>query len=335
MVGYSTIFTFASCLLQLSKCSPEVKRLDLVEQNSVPFIAFSHKLVNGILTYQNEYDHAINLSLDELDIMSKKLINPCNSETYMFVNIPGLTKMDFIDNEDSFISLKKYIFQSSTAVKFEKVDLLDNQFYDNLIDFTKDTCRIQDVINIIGNDTESFKPFYNARKRILKIDYPQLPSISRTVKRTLALSDYDRFLRSVLAQIPSPDITVILTSLNPDKEGKLDDITPEEIFPNIFNHEYRNIELERNNRIKQDRPKFNKPRPKFEIPKNNEKYVSVFNKQFINENKPLLISIILTLIATIMFQYMNYQNDHKNLKKMVDQQVHMTKNSRKPIKKNN
>ncbi|CCH62454.1 hypothetical protein TBLA_0H01670 [Henningerozyma blattae CBS 6284] len=278
--------------------------LQYVDQKTVPFILFSHKLIPGVQQYQEDYDSILTFHNDELTSIVQDITSHCSSDAYILINVPGLTKSDFLYSKNSFNSLKRYIFQSSTTLKFEKTQILGENYYDKLTFFIKDKCRIKDqmIINIRGNNTDNFQPYIDSNKRIIKINYPELPTLANSNDRTKSLEDYDKFLRLVLAQIPSPEHTVIITSLNPSKEGVHDDITPIEIFPEIFDNKLKFRESEQNNRILDVPPEFNEYRPRFDQIESNEKFLSIFDYDFIDQNKQLIISIVIAFLLFIIFQ---------------------------------
>ena len=83
----------------------------------------------GILKYQEDYDRAVTLPRDTFIQAAEKFLGVCNADTYVFINQPGLRKLDFLEFETEFVSLQRYIRRSSTAIKFEKVDLLPQDLY--------------------------------------------------------------------------------------------------------------------------------------------------------------------------------------------------------------
>lgn len=217
----------------------------------------------------------------------------------MFINQPGIRLRDFIDYQKEFLNLQRYLFASSTALKFERVKPLPEETFDELIDQVRESCNIEEVITITGNDTSTFEPYIDVGKRAIRIDYPQLPENNND--RSAAISDYDRFLRQILAQIPSPELTIIYTSLGPyefieSEEGYLGSMN---IYPEIFLDPSRSQEVERNDHSLDDPSVLNEHHPKF-IGMSSE-YVSIFDQEFIAENIGLLRMIITIFIAFIIF----------------------------------
>lgn len=242
--------------------------------------------------------------------VTKELLGNCNSDAYIFVNQPGLSKLDFKMYADSWKSLSRYINGSSSVLKFEKVELPrteTNDLFDRLMEYTTKKCRIEDKIIITGNDTDSFQPYIDAKARIIRIDFPELPDAddqNAEKSRGEAIEDYDMFLRKILAQIPSPDHTIVYTSLKPGLSHPNEDIIPIEIFPEIFNDESRQTEFERNYRIRDEKPFFHTPNPNFK--EVNSKYISVFDEEFVQQNKQILQAIVLGIIGFITLQVFFY-----------------------------
>ena len=129
----------------------------------------------GILKYQEDYDRAVTLPRDTFIEAAEKFLGVCNADTYVLINQPGLRKLDFLEFETEFVSLQRYIRRSSTAIKFEKVDLLPQDLYYDLAEFVKEYCNVDQVLNLRGNNTEDFQPFIDSEKRVIIIEYPKLP----------------------------------------------------------------------------------------------------------------------------------------------------------------
>lgn len=233
----------------------------------------------------------------------KEHINHCTSKAYVFVNQPGIRKLDFFYYKKNFIFLQRYIFESSSAIKFEKVDLLPSDTFDDLITYVQDTCHIDEIIKIRGNETDDFEPYIDVNSRILRIDFPALPENS-SKDREFAIESYDKFLRYVLAQIPSPQISVIYTSLEPHMVDPSESVIPIEIFPEVFRNKNK---VEKNDRKSEINPSFNEPRPKFK--EMSSKYISIFDSDFVEENYTLLQLIVTTLVGFILFEFIFHRKD--------------------------
>ncbi|CCD23832.1 Big1p NDAI_0C01710 [Naumovozyma dairenensis CBS 421] len=287
-------FTFCSLLFFVNGRAKELQN-----QTNVPAILFSYKRSPGISDHQKNYDLALNLPVSDFMNTSEELLDHCNSNAYVFINQPGLRKLDFLDFKKHFIFLQKYIYQSSNALKFEKVDILPNDTFHKLMEHVKDKCDIKKTIKIKGNVTEDFEPYYDVDRRVIRIDYPPLP-LERE-ERQHAIESYDLFLRFVLAQLPSPELTVIYTSLEPGEVDPLESIIPVEIFPEIFKNK---IDEEKNDRIKEPEPVFNEFRPRFLGM--TSKYISIFDPDFIKENIVLLQGIVTSVVGFIMVQVFLY-----------------------------
>ncbi|CAB4252019.1 similar to Saccharomyces cerevisiae YHR101C BIG1 Integral membrane protein of the endoplasmic reticulum, required for normal content of cell wall beta- 1,6-glucan [Maudiozyma barnettii] len=262
---------------------------NLVVQKSVPVLLFSHKVSPGLLKYQKNYDPKTTVPIESFEIISHELIDHCNSDTYIYVNIPGLRKLDLIEYEDELKFLQRYLNQSSTKLKFEQVKNLPEDYYSDLTTYTKDTCKFEGYISLHGNNSDDFTTYLDSGKRIIEINYSPLPDDD--VARLQSIIDFDLYFREILAQLPSPDQTIILTSLHPSLVPERD-YKSMPIFPKLF--EDLN-EVEKNNMILDVAPLTNKFSPKFsgmeDVPPN------VFDIQFYNENKIFILTIIIVFVT--------------------------------------
>ena len=254
----------------------------------------------GILKYQEDYDMAVTLPRSTFIEAAEKFLGICNANTYVLINQPGLRKLDFLEFETELVSLQRYIRRSSTAIKFEKVDLLPQDLYHNLAEFVKEYCNVDQVLRLRGNNTEDFQPFIDSERRVIIIEYPKLPE--DTNGRREAFRHYDKYLRTILAQIPSPEQKVIYTSLNPGTALAHESIIPVEIFPDIFDIKSRVGEVEQNDRVLDvPRLSFNDYAPRFSEPPS--EYVSIFDSELIEDNRGLLQLIFTTLVGFVLFQF--------------------------------
>lgn len=291
-----TVLKYLLLIMCGSFCASE----ELQNQTNVPAIFFSYKLTPGILKYQEDYDRAVTLPRDTFIEAAEKFLGVCNADTYVLINQPGLRKLDFLEFETEFVSLQRYIRRSSTAIKFEKVDLLPQDLYYDLAEFVKEYCNVDQVLNLRGNNTEDFQPFIDSEKRVIIIEYPRLPE--DTSERREAFRHYDKYLRTILAQIPSPEQNVIYTSLNPGTTLAHESIIPIQIFPDIFDIKSRVGEVEQNNRVLDvPRLSFNDYTPRFSEPPS--EYVSIFDSQLIENNRGLLQLIFTILVGYILIQF--------------------------------
>ncbi|KAJ1047693.1 Big1p [Saccharomyces cerevisiae] len=261
------------------------------------YSSLTNCITPGILKYQEDYDRAVTLPRDTFIEAAEKFLGVCNADTYVFINQPGLRKLDFLEFETEFVSLQRYIRRSSTAIKFEKVDLLPQDLYYDLAEFVKEYCNVDQVLNLRGNNTEDFQPFIDSEKRVIIIEYPKLPE--DTNERKEAFRHYDKYLRTILAQIPSPEQNVIYTSLNPGTTLAHESIIPIQIFPDIFDIKSRVGEVEQNNRVLDvPRLSFNDYTPRFSEPPS--EYVSIFDSQLIENNRGLLQLIFTILVGLVV-----------------------------------
>ena len=246
----------------------------------------------------SRYDPTVPISASEAMKVVGGVLDNCNSDAYIFVNQPGLMRTDFFYYSEQFVSLKNYVKYSSSAYKFEIVDSLTQDTFDKFFAQLQENCKIDNIIRIEGNKTEDYEPYLDTEKRIILIDFPEL-STDRNL-RFEAITSYDKFLRFIIAQIPSPSHSVFYTSLKPGKLSNIDSVIPVEIFDDIFNNKYHKGGMEKNNRIFEVPPTVNTHRPKFAGI--SSQYVTIFDSKFLEENEELLRIIITVFIGYILYE---------------------------------
>lgn len=281
----------------------------------------------GIIKYREELSAADIVPLGKFSSIAKDLVNQCNSNAYVFVNQPGLRKQDFTIYKKEFISLQTYIFSSSTALDLGRIEVPSNDTFGELIDYTSEKCNIDKFISLDGNNTDSFEPYIDTATRVIRIDYPKLPEEKEL--RSQIIAKHDKFLRSVLAQIPSPAQTIVYTALEPGEPviyGAPVDNSP--IFPEIFRDPSKLNEVEKNNHDLGIPPQFNKPRAKFQ--KTEPAYVSLFDSQFITENYDLLRLILSSLVGFLVLQLVFHKS-----KPAVERPEQSPRSSKKPTEPTN
>lgn len=251
---------------------------------------------------------ATTLSIEDFISISKEMISLCNSKAYVFINQPGLSKLDFTHHKSAMTALYNYAFSSSTAVKFEKIDIRGDDVFEQLIQYTIEKCHIDDRINVQGNITDSFQPYIDTRTKVIRIDFPVLPIeeelTSDKKNRKQVLAEYDHFIRYVLAQIPTPEQTVFYTSMKKAQSNPHEHILPLDIWPEIFEDPNRRVEIDRNNRMIEDPPYFAPYRPKIEQVET--KYYTLLDKEFIERNYELLVLIIGSITLFIAFRLIRW-----------------------------
>ncbi|KAL3233546.1 Protein BIG1 [Nakaseomyces bracarensis] len=277
--------------------------ISFVYGGNVPVIIFSNKLADNVFEYNDDYDMATVLPGVVFENAVKELINYCNSEAYVFVNQPGLSLVDFVDYEDEFPMLSRYIMQSSTSVKFERVDSIDSaDRFDRLMEYASATCNIDDTVVIDYYEVDSYKAYIDAQKKIILINMPELPPKDEDDgnARALALKDNDNQLRGILGQLPSPDIAVIYSTLDKAPADIKFDIGLE-ILPSAFDSFKKGYRVERNHRIiDSQRPGFFDYRPKFG--NFDYSYLPAIDKEFIKENQTFLLLIVSSVLIFIILQ---------------------------------
>lgn len=185
---------------------------------------------------------------------------------------------------------------SSTAVSFEQVELLPQDTFTQLTEYVQEQCKIDKVLYVEGDNVDSFQTYIDIEKRIIRIEYPPLPEDPEY--RRNAIFTFDSNLRKILAQVPSPDYKVIYTSLDPDTDVLESKGT---IFPHIFQDEDRKDPIERNKRQLNPPPPFNAYKPKWAGMTG--EYLSIFDAEFIQENRQLLLAITSSLFGYLILQF--------------------------------
>lgn len=245
---------------------------------------------------------------------ARELVDGCKSNAYVLINQPGLRKDDLIEYDLEFTSLEKYISFSSTAVAFEQVEALPDDTFEQLAEYIQERCRIDKVLNVQGVDLDTFEPYIDVDKRIIHIEFPPLPEDQDL--RGQAISEADAALRKIMAQIPSPSRSVIYTSLQPDTDVK---ISKGRIFPHIFQDKNRELLIERNNHILNIPPPVHNYKPKY-MGMSGE-YLSIFDEQFVQENKQLLVAIATGLLGFIILQLLPKNRTIKKVHVSSDHQI--------------
>lgn len=242
-----------------------------------------------------KFDNSVEIPHSTFLEAVRELIESCESNAYIFINQPGLRKNDLVEFEEEFVNLENYLSRSSTSVGFEQVELLPDDTFDQLTEFMQEHCRIDHVLYVEGDNLDSFQPYIDIEKRIIRIEYPPLPEDEEL--RRQAIFEFDSNLRKFLAQVPSPAHSIIYTSLDPGMDVP---DSKESIFPQIFRDKNRELPIERNNHHLNIPPIFNEYKPKYSGMTGN--YLSIFDTEFIKENKQLLLAIVTSLFGFLILQ---------------------------------
>ncbi|SCU93068.1 LAMI_0E13102g1_1 [Lachancea mirantina] len=278
-----------------------------------PVLLYSEKLSAGLLHYQDEYDVNGQLSQEAFLGVAREMIGKCQSDAYVFVNVPGLIASDFVDYRNEMMALARYVKLSSTALRFETVTLPEEEsdLIENFAQMASGICGIEDLINLNHEDIEGWTAYVDSRPRIITINLAELPanSTSDNATRREIIEENDKNLREVLAQIPSPSHTVIVTSTVGKRLLKKQDGVHARIFDDIFEDASKQDDVERNNRVLPIEPYFGQTRPKFEEP--SSPFLGVFDKQFYQEYKSTVDLIIMATLGFCSLQILLwYQSAH-------------------------
>lgn len=264
---------------------------NLVAQKSVPAILFSHKVSSGLLKYQKNYNPESIIPVEAFKTISQELVDHCNSDAYIFINVPGLRKLDLVEHGNDMKFLQRYVNSSSTKLKFEQVKSLPETFMTDLIGYTKEKCQFEGYIKLSGNNSDDFTTYIDSGKRIIEINYSPLPE--NETLRYDSILDLDAYIREILAQLPSPDQTFFLTSLHPSPVPERD-YEKMTMFPELF----KDLEeVEKNNMILDVAPMTIKYNPKYKGMEDVPDFT--FDYQFFEENKFLLRSILAALFGFV------------------------------------
>lgn len=267
---------------------------NLVAQKSVPAILFSHKVSSGLLKYQTNYDPESIVPVEAFKTIAQELVDHCNSDAYIFINVPGLRKLDLVEYGNDMKFLQRYMNSSSTKLKFEQVKSLPETFMTDLIEYTKEKCQFEGHIKLRGNNSDDFTTYIDSGRRVIEINYSPLPA--NETLRYDSILDLDVYIREILAQLPSPDQTFILTSLHPNPVP-VKDYEKMTMFPELF----KNLEeVEKNNMLLDVAPMTIKYNPKYNGMEDAPAFS--FDYEFFEENKTLLTSIVAALIG---FAFLN------------------------------
>lgn len=264
---------------------------ELVAQQNVPAILFSHRVSPGLLRYQKNYEPRATVQVESFKLIAKELLDFCNSDAYIFINVPGLRKLDFVDYADELPFLQRYVNSSSTKLKFEQVKSLPSDTYTELISYTKEKCQFEGHIRLSGNNSDDFSAYIDTGKRIIEMNYSLLPT--ELSARNESISHFDKYLREILAQIPSPHHTIFITSLEPQLVPEKDRETME-ILPELFKDVK---DVEKNNMKLNVAPLVHKYSPKFHVV--DDVQVSIFDDDFLQNYKGLLSGIVVVSVGYI------------------------------------
>lgn len=281
----------------------------------------SYKLSPGLQLLNQGRDILKPISVEKFMSESFSMVKMCQSYSYLFVDLPGVTRSDFIENERSFPQLQKYLELSSSIAKFEKIDYHgenSTKIFEHAIRTTRLSCSVpyKNVLFVEGNNTDSFVPYYDTAPRIIKIEFAELPahgtSMSEKRARTKALKEYDTFLGYVLGHLPTPEFSMVLTT-SPGtgyQDGVSENANVQQgntsgIFPSVFNVKSRSKEYERNQRPKKiPKPQFKPYVPlQHSIIERAKIYPTAFNIDFLIENEDILAKILTSLVVSVALYF--------------------------------
>lgn len=226
----------------------------------------------------------------------------------MFVNQPGLSVNDFKTEKKSMSKLYNYVRTSSTALKFNEVDILENDdIFEELIDFAMRTCKIQDKIYLPGDITDRYAPFVEARTRVVRVDFPPLPQKDQYIEdegtRTDVLAANDEYFRYIVGTLPTPKHTVIYMSLEKSIVPTEEESLTYDIWPEVFADPQRKVEIDRNDRVSKEMPTLVPYRPRIEP--GDEEYMSALSGEFLEEHYGIILLIVSLSLSFVLLQLGN------------------------------
>ncbi|KAH3672275.1 hypothetical protein WICMUC_004370 [Wickerhamomyces mucosus] len=201
--------------------------------------------VPKIQSYINNFNH-LEFPEERLNEVTRKFIEPCSADAYVLINQPGVT-LDDLQNYESFKFLRTYSFMSSTLGAIPRAaEPID---FDNLASIATSICGAS-YIEI--NNLDEVETYLDTGKRVIRINFPKLPPKEEREARIEALKIADETLRKTLRKLPSPNHSVIYTSLesspyiNKLNEKRWSGFT---IFEDISRDASRDKEFERNDNV--------------------------------------------------------------------------------------
>ncbi|CCE64367.1 hypothetical protein TPHA_0H01610 [Tetrapisispora phaffii CBS 4417] len=289
---------------------------DFLPQTDVPALIFAQKLVLDLPNLPDRYEQIQILPKTSFMSLVGDIIDSCSFDAFIFINQPHLRKSDFPNYSNSFVSLRNYLTQSSTAFRFEKVELLDNSTFELFAQDLEDVCSIKEFVKVTEKEDYVFTPYLDTEKRIIRVDLPELPENTENEPflRSNQIFENDKLVRSILGKIPSPYYAVVYTSLNPGNIATHDNASPIRIFSDIFKKgKFYKRDLTKNNRKFDAPPSVHNYKPKFD--KMSDSYVTVFDKEFIEKHLPTLKTIVTVFTLFLMQQLIQFFQSNKTSNK--------------------
>ncbi|CUS21786.1 LAQU0S04e00760g1_1 [Lachancea quebecensis] len=276
-------------------------------QDGVPAILCSYKLSPGLVQLGAALNGSNALSKSEFSELAKTMISRRRSDAYVLVDIPGLAISDFSIYEEEMESIRFFVESSSTALSFREVNLADSKtdVFEELANFTKEEWDIDSQVVIRGETEKDFVPYIDSNPRIIRINFQPLPeegTSNNNRSRQDAIEAYDSFLKKVLRQLPSPEQTIVLTSLQKSSPQGVGGSELYDIFPDLFQDPQKLAEVEVNDKILHNKPRFNKFKPKKSS--SSEELPSIFEPEFVKKNSGLVILIVVSIVSFFILQTM-------------------------------
>lgn len=191
-----------------------------------PLLISSTRLVKGLVKKvgspkPNPYP------LAKLYTVIENLISHCSSDAYVLINQPGLTYDDFVTNDQKiFFNVQKEMDQDSTVVAFPYIE---SPISFNLISkYIIKNCRAEVIRLDVETQEQLDGPhsdvpkYIDTKTRVFLVNLPRLPTYKYQYQlRTQAIHAHDKYLREILRKLPSPYVSIFLTSLDTTKEDEI------------------------------------------------------------------------------------------------------------------
>lgn len=257
---------------------------------------FSHKLVPRVQSYVNNFAH-LTFPLERVQEVTHKLYEPCTSDAYVIVDMPGLT-LDDLQDPSVFVFLRTHMFKASTLAVMPRVEALPD--FDLLSESIQRRCN---AIEVKINGYDEVPTYIDTKTRVIRIQFPPLPEEDDERQRKVALMRADEALKRTLRKLPSPHFTVMYTNtedklLNKNDEkrwAKLD------VFADIVKDASRSQEFERNDNVKEEERYFPEKRVNL-IDRKLYEGSTFIDPELIYDNELLVLGVVLVVALLVVYQ---------------------------------
>lgn len=308
-----SLFMFAQCSLQAYP----------------PLLISSTRLVKGLVKKvgspkPNPYP------LAKLDTIIKNIISHCSSDAYVLINQPGLTHDDFATNDQKiFFNVQKEMDQDSTVVAFPYIESPIS--FNQISKYIVKNCRAEVIRLDVETQEQLDDPhadvpkYIDTKTRVILVNLPKLPTYKYQYQyRNQVIHAHDKYLREVLRKIPSPYVSVFLTSLDTTDEDEDFFVSHPKTAGYMKNFKQIAAEFDPVSWLTNDKRRlneesihqeydFDKPKNKDNIVRKNkyeiflkeekeeEHEILLFTKDFFMENEGIIIGLLLIVILYVIY----------------------------------